>query len=211
MPYSIVDSCTSVLMIPPAAFTAFTTAIRNSGGLPTSFSTTDTSQFLNGYYAMSVPASAFNWPALPTLAFDIAQDPATTSNGQAATFRIVLGPRQYIQPDPLGYYRMVVTSGSTSYALLGIPLFTSLSILLDRGNGRIGWSRVASQYLFCRNFINHVNEYQFDFIDYIYFSDFICTAINLCLFHHTHNPDCKHNFVSKRSNKFQEIWQRVSR
>ncbi|KAH6582174.1 hypothetical protein BASA60_002081 [Batrachochytrium salamandrivorans] len=64
----------------------------------------------------------------------------TTVGSKNATFRITLGPKQYIQPDDNGYYSMIIKPGGDLNAILGVPFFTNLNVVLDRDQGRVGFS-----------------------------------------------------------------------
>ncbi|KAH6585586.1 hypothetical protein BASA50_001195 [Batrachochytrium salamandrivorans] len=138
--WSLIDSCTSVLMVPKVVVSSLLAAVRSSGGIPSDLAASSYySDFLNGNVGV-IPNNAFHWEKLPTLSFDITSDQMTTVGSKNATFRITLGPKQYIQPDDNGYYSMIIKPGGDLNAILGVPFFTNLNVVLDRDQGRVGFS-----------------------------------------------------------------------
>lgn len=92
---------------------------------------------MNAITARQIPASSFNWLKLPTITFEInANDP----NKPGKTFKMTIGPRQYLQQDDQGFWKMQIGHGSDSYIVLGLPIFSAFHILLDRDKGSIGFS-----------------------------------------------------------------------
>ncbi|KAL2916887.1 hypothetical protein HK105_203666 [Polyrhizophydium stewartii] len=138
--WSIVDSCTSVARLPGTVITALKAAIIASGGLPSDIQASQSTRdnFLGGSIAV-LPANPFNWAALPNVTFEITSDQPTAS-GRNAPFSITMGAKQYIQKDSNGYYNMLFFDGGDTMAILGVPFFTHLFVLLDRQNGRVGFS-----------------------------------------------------------------------
>ncbi|KAJ1339203.1 hypothetical protein BSLG_006341 [Batrachochytrium salamandrivorans] len=138
--WSLIDSCTSVLMVPKVVVSSLLAAVRSSGGIPSDLAASSYySDFLNGNVGV-IPNNAFHWEKLPTLSFDITSDQMATVGSKNATFRITLGPKQYIQPDDNGYYSMIIKPGGDLNAILGVPFFTNLNVVLDRDQGRVGFS-----------------------------------------------------------------------
>ncbi|OAJ36958.1 hypothetical protein BDEG_21053 [Batrachochytrium dendrobatidis JEL423] len=138
--WSLVDSCTSVMILPGSVITALVNAIQSSGGLPSDLaSSPHLSNFLSGSIGIR-PVQPFQWSKLPSISFDITSD-QIRPGGQNATFKITLGARQYIQPNANGYFAMIARSGGERYANLGIPLFSNLNVVLDRANARVGFSQ----------------------------------------------------------------------
>ena len=99
--YSLVDSCTSLLLLPSSIVVALRSAIFDSGGLVPAISQNDVTSFLSGRYRF-IFGTTPNWSALPTLTFRM----VSSQRNDQGTYRlldITLGPQQYIQIDPDGY------------------------------------------------------------------------------------------------------------
>ncbi|KAH6582176.1 hypothetical protein BASA60_002083 [Batrachochytrium salamandrivorans] len=127
--WSLIDSCTSVLMVPSVVLSSLLDEIRSSGGIPSDLAASaHYSDFLNGRTGV-IPRNAFNWTKLPTVSFDITSDQMTTAGSKNATFRVTLGPKQYLQRNDNGYL-----------LFLESPSFTNLNVVLDRKQGRVGFS-----------------------------------------------------------------------
>ncbi|KAJ1339205.1 hypothetical protein BSLG_006343 [Batrachochytrium salamandrivorans] len=121
--WSLIDSCTSVLMVPSVVLSSLLDEIRSSGGIPSDLAASaHYSDFLNGRTGV-IPRNAFNWTKLPTVSFDITSDQMTTAGSKNATFRVTLGPKQYLQRNDNGYYVMIIRPGGDTSAILGILLY----------------------------------------------------------------------------------------
>ncbi|KAI8914220.1 aspartic peptidase domain-containing protein, partial [Gorgonomyces haynaldii] len=138
--YSIIDSCTSLVIVPTAAYNALVTAIRASNGLPSSFGTTEKNNFLSNSYGYGVSVNSFNWAVLPTFTVETVSN--QTSNGSPLSLKLTLGPKQYIQRDADGYFFFLISGSSTgnTFSILGLPFYSAFYILKDRPNRRIGFA-----------------------------------------------------------------------
>lgn len=97
--WSILDSCTSLIYVTSGVATALKSAIMESGGLSSHFTTSESTSFLEGNsYSIS---GVFNLNVFPTLSFEI-ESSELVSNNTYGSFRLVLGPSQYIQKDDTG-------------------------------------------------------------------------------------------------------------
>ncbi|KAJ3337944.1 Beta-secretase 2, partial [Kappamyces sp. JEL0680] len=125
---SIIDSGTSMLLIPSAALTALQVAVYNSKGI--AGSSADKNNFIyNGWLA---PTSAITWAKLPNITLTL------VSYGSGKQLDLVLGPRQYIIEYEPGYF--VFSVGSyTDFAILGAPLHMAFHLVLDRDNRSINF------------------------------------------------------------------------
>ncbi|KAI8918074.1 aspartic peptidase domain-containing protein [Entophlyctis helioformis] len=141
-PWSLVDSCTSAIFIPENVHTALISAIKASGGLPSEVASSSVvDSFLNAGVSLR-PKNDFDWAKMPTISFDFLTEAAFKAGGHG-TFRITLGPRQYLQRDVNGFYTFLAlpnTQYDSDFVLFGVPLFTNLNIVLDRHRGRVGFS-----------------------------------------------------------------------
>lgn len=97
--WTIVDSCTSAMMLPQSITQQLVNVMIASGGMPQSWSQKTLSDFVNAKTAVS--NANFNYAVLPKISFDIAY--AATGN---STFRITIGPRQYIQSTADGFCKL---------------------------------------------------------------------------------------------------------
>ena len=131
--WSIVDSCTTNLILPQNVVQALVNAIASSGAIPSSWPTNLKTQFLNAEVTVSNPG--FKWSLFPTITFYIQYTSTSTQ-----TFQIVLSAYQYIQATADGDYQFLVSVGSDAMAILGIPIFTGLDVVFDRANQRIGFA-----------------------------------------------------------------------
>ncbi|KAI8900855.1 aspartic peptidase domain-containing protein [Globomyces pollinis-pini] len=132
--WSILDSCTSVIVLPDSIVVDLQNKIKASGG----FSKTITSEayyfsaFLDAQGAIQISKDEINWNLLPSLSFVITSD--------LGDIELVIGPRQYIQYDTTGYINMLVVGGGDDFAVLGLPIFSAYHIVLDRLNGRVSFA-----------------------------------------------------------------------
>jgi hypothetical protein len=98
--YSLLDSCTSLIVVPDSVLSIVQNAIINGGGVSTRFSTDPYFQsWLKSNTVVQVEESDFNWDVLPTIGFTIASQDYSFKN-----ITVVLGPREYIQLDATGKY-----------------------------------------------------------------------------------------------------------
>ncbi|KAH6564037.1 hypothetical protein BASA62_008159 [Batrachochytrium salamandrivorans] len=132
--WSYVDTCTPLLNVPKPVASALFEAIIQSGGLPAGLTTHEINEFTSGEKALP-KAKRIDWSLLPSLTFEIA-----ATGGRGKTFKIMLGPHQYIQPDLNGDNVMIVISSFSEYIVLGVAFHSSLDILHDRKNGKVGFS-----------------------------------------------------------------------
>ena len=129
--WTVVDSCTSILLLPDSVVQALVTKILNSGAVPSNWPQSTINSFFNVESVVSNPG--FNWAKFPTLSFVI-------DSGTGSNFQITLSANEYIQQTANGQYQFLVLSGNDYMAILGIPLFTGLDIVFDRANTRVGFS-----------------------------------------------------------------------
>ncbi|KAJ3272275.1 hypothetical protein HDV01_005814 [Terramyces sp. JEL0728] len=131
--WSIFDSCTSLISIPTNAFTALETALKNSNGLPAIISSPQyINDWLNGNINIQAADSDFKWSKLPTLDFSI-----STGGNNPTLVHFILGPQQYIQPDPDGYYSLLVyNAGDDNSVIFGLPFFSAFHLVADFSLGQ---------------------------------------------------------------------------
>jgi hypothetical protein len=97
--YSILDSCTSLILLPLSTVNAFRTALRESGAFSQTFqSNLYFDQWIDGEILFSNLHLHIDYSLLPNITFEI----ATGRNDYNST-QLVLGPRQYIQIDTSGF------------------------------------------------------------------------------------------------------------
>jgi hypothetical protein len=102
-------------------------------GLPVAWTLVERDNFLNLKSSQRTPSSAFQWSKLPSITFEL---PSVRGR---ETFRLTLGPKQYIQQADDGYWMLVISIGKDNYAVLGLPIFSAFYILVDRDLGTIGF------------------------------------------------------------------------
>ncbi|KAJ3304490.1 hypothetical protein HDV03_002699 [Kappamyces sp. JEL0829] len=130
---SIIDSCTSSILIPKTALGSLKNAIKTAGALSSRLQQSSyLDPFLSQELSLRLLDSDFYWPGLPTISFTIASQTSAFDN-----ITLVLGPRQYIQSDQSGYWTFMISQGDDNYAILGLPLFSAYHIVLDRTEGSI--------------------------------------------------------------------------
>lgn len=56
-----------------------------------------------------------------------------------SVFQLTLGPKQYIQQGPNGFWGILVSSYDDSIIIMGHPFFSSFYIVLDRDLGTISF------------------------------------------------------------------------
>ena len=96
--YSILDSCTSHIIVPSAIMNTIRPKIVD--GLSDRFARDrNLNSWLNAEIALAVLDSDFKWDILPTLGFTIGSQDSSFKN-----ITIVLGPRDYIQTDSSGRF-----------------------------------------------------------------------------------------------------------
>ncbi|ORY45128.1 acid protease [Rhizoclosmatium globosum] len=129
---SIVDSCTTLLVLPSAIYTAFTTAIVNSNVLQNAgMSNAMVNSFVFGFTGIYAAYFPINFAALPTISFTL--DSPTTG-----TITLTLSGYNYIQPDGSGYLFFPIGTGGSSIMFGGV-FFEEYYIVFDRMNKRIGF------------------------------------------------------------------------
>lgn len=98
--YSILDSCTSLILLPSYIVEYLKNQVYNSGGLsPSILNSVYFQNWIDGIWSVSWDPKSFNWELLPTVSFTIKSQ---ATNYQNVT--LVLGPRQYIQVDKTGNF-----------------------------------------------------------------------------------------------------------
>lgn len=132
--YTILDSCTSNILLPKNALSELKSQIKNSGGLSYRLQNSNyLSLWLDGSVKLRLLDSDLTWSKLPTLNFTMASGMTVYKE-----VSLVLGPRQYIQPDSDGYYIfMVADLGSDDFAIMGLPFYTAYHIVMDRTNNLV--------------------------------------------------------------------------
>lgn len=110
--WSILDSCTSNIMIPAVQLAALVSKITTSGGLSASLQNSQyLPSFLAGNVSLRITDAYFNYKLLPTLSFTIAASSGTAGNYSSVT--LTLGPR----------FTLLVIIGSTFKWLAVVPLY----------------------------------------------------------------------------------------
>ncbi|KAI8617275.1 aspartic peptidase domain-containing protein [Chytriomyces sp. MP71] len=131
---SIVDSCTTLLLLPTAIFNTFANAILSSGALSKAgMSSSIQNAFLYQYVGVSTAYFKINYAALPT--FSITMQGATSGG----TVTLTLSGYNYIQGDGHGYVYFPVASTSSSSIILGGTIFQEYYIVFDRSGARVGF------------------------------------------------------------------------
>jgi len=95
----------------------------NSGYIPA---------WLNAQVIVPFLKEELDFSKLPDLSFTL-----STSTDSLSNVTLTLGPEQYIQPNDRGFYMFMVASYSETYAILGLPFFSSFHIMVDRDIGKI--------------------------------------------------------------------------
>ncbi|KAI9355682.1 aspartic peptidase domain-containing protein, partial [Zopfochytrium polystomum] len=127
---SIIDSCTTLLLLPSAVFDVFVAKIKATGELQAAgLSSTDVDDFL--YSQAGLPMDV-NYSKLPEISFSL-----DGLNGEIIT--LILTGRGYIQGDGTGYFYFPVASQDTSNVVFGSIIYDSFYVVMDRGNGRVGF------------------------------------------------------------------------
>ena len=99
--YSILDSCTSLILVPAGVVSKLQTDILNSGGLSYRLrSSLDLQDWLDGNVLLGFKQKDIDWKKLPNISFTIS---SAFTEGTYRNISLVLGPRQYIQIDTNGY------------------------------------------------------------------------------------------------------------
>ncbi|KAJ3239693.1 Beta-secretase 2, partial [Chytriomyces hyalinus] len=123
---SIVDSCTTLLILPKGVFDAFVAAIKKSGVLAKAgMSAAFQNAFLYQYTGMSSRYFNLDFASLPKISFVLQK-----ADG-AGTVTLTMSGFNYIQGDGQG-------DASTSI-IFGATLFQAYYIVFDRAGGRIGF------------------------------------------------------------------------
>ena len=98
--YSILDSCTSMILVPTAALAMLQSDIIYSGGLSNRLQNSpDLQNWLDANVMLGLAESDIQWEMLPNISFTI----DSTYTNSYSNITLVLGPRQYIQKESNGY------------------------------------------------------------------------------------------------------------
>jgi hypothetical protein len=97
--YSVLDSCTSVILLPTYMVTLLKNQVIASGGLSAILGNVYLNDWLNGMSGVAWNPNSIKWELLPEVSLTIKSQ---TTNQKNVT--LVLGPRQYIQLDDTGLY-----------------------------------------------------------------------------------------------------------
>lgn len=119
--------------------TILSESIINSGGLPSDWSLDQQTLFSKAMARGRIIIEPFNWKLLPTISFEILSA-EEISPGVNKTFTLVLGPKQYIMQYDSKFWQLAVVGTTQNYATLGVPVFSSYYILMDKDSGSIGFS-----------------------------------------------------------------------
>jgi hypothetical protein len=133
MYYSILDSCTSLITLPSSVVLDLQQAMLSSGGLSPRLTSSDSfKSWFDGEIALFLGSTYLDFDRLPDITIQLASNRTDYKD-----VSLTLGPRQYIQIDSDGYYEMMIVGSNDYYAILGLPIFSSYHIVLDRNNGSI--------------------------------------------------------------------------
>ncbi|KAJ3391059.1 Beta-secretase 2 [Entophlyctis sp. JEL0112] len=129
---SIVDSCTTVTLLPRAVFSALVQVLETDvpidawGGLATS----DFDNFFSNGYAFA--NLAIDYTRLPYINFSI------TAADVTSTVDVQIPPEYYIQLDTDGYAYFTFNPHDNNGVVFGATFFDIFFVVLDRSNARIG-------------------------------------------------------------------------
>lgn len=136
--WSILDSCTSNILLPAANLAAFIAQITSSGGLVSSLQNSQyLTPWLNGQISLGLSDAYFRYSLLPTLSFTI----SAGSNQLNPFITLTIGPKQYFQQNSAGYWIFMMGTSPDTMAILGLPFFSSYQIVIDKTNGLITFQR----------------------------------------------------------------------
>ncbi|KAI8900866.1 aspartic peptidase domain-containing protein [Globomyces pollinis-pini] len=128
--WSILDSCTSIILVPDLVMNSFVMALIESYAFPLELAADENFlEFLNGNVGYSFEEKDIAWDLLPSLSFSL-----STSIGNVD---LVLGPRNYLQATTEGYYFILISGQNNDMAILGLPFFSAYHITADLLNGNL--------------------------------------------------------------------------
>ncbi|KAJ1555541.1 Beta-secretase 2 [Cladochytrium tenue] len=128
---SIVDSCTTLLLLPDFALSALAAAIKSSGVLnKAGLSSLNVDKFLYGGYGYRMN---IDFSSLPEISFDL-------QGSGSSVVSLTLTGGSYIQGDGRGYFYFAVGSIQTQNVIFGGITFDTFYVVLDRANRRVGFS-----------------------------------------------------------------------
>ncbi|TPX55084.1 hypothetical protein CcCBS67573_g09514 [Chytriomyces confervae] len=131
---SIVDSCTTLLILPKGVFDAFVAAIKKSGVLAKAgMSAAFQNAFLYQYTGMSSRYFNLDFASLPKISFVLQKADGT------GTVTLTMSGFNYIQGDGQGYFYFPVSRSASTSIIFGATLFQAYYIVFDRAGGRIGF------------------------------------------------------------------------
>ncbi|KAI9324790.1 aspartic peptidase domain-containing protein [Zopfochytrium polystomum] len=130
--HSIVDSCTTVLVLPSAAQQALVQAVKSSGAFANSgLSAAGIDSFLTNLQAVS-GVTNIDYSLLPSITF-------TLTGASSGTVDVTLTGKNYIQGNGGGWLFFVVQPTSDTKVVLGAVVYDSFYIVMDRANARVGF------------------------------------------------------------------------
>jgi hypothetical protein len=98
--YSILDSCTSNILLPADMHAALVTEIKRGKGLaPSVRKDSNIDLWLSGQVGLSLASTDLDFFNLPSVSFTISSQATNFQN-----ITLTMGPRQYIQPDSTGRF-----------------------------------------------------------------------------------------------------------
>jgi hypothetical protein len=101
--YSILDSCTSSILLPLTTVSTLKASIKESGALSSRLSKSQyLDKFLNQDVSLKLNSSDFDWDMMPNVSITLLSGYSSFQN-----VTLVLGPRQYLQSDNSGYCRII--------------------------------------------------------------------------------------------------------
>lgn len=134
--WSFMDSCTSNIMVPSVTLLTLQTLITNSGAISNLWMSSGyIGSWLNSNIMIPFGPNDLKWELLPNISFTI----NTQASATLSTVTLTLGPRQYIQANPSGYYTFMIGTWGDQYAVLGLPFFSAYHIVVDRDSGQISF------------------------------------------------------------------------
>jgi hypothetical protein len=142
---SILDSCTSNILLPHSNFQAFVEQIYSSSAFSSQI--VDSGYLLGwlyGNYRLNFVESDIDWEILPTLSFTFTSHMTIYEN-----VTLEIGPRQYIQKVTSDNFWafMVDSFGSNELSILGYPFFTAFHIVLDRSNASMTFCQFDCNFM----------------------------------------------------------------
>lgn len=135
--WSILDSCTSNILVTQAILTNLQTKIKASGAFSSTLQASPyLTQWLNGEVTLQLNVNSINYAALPNITFQMVSGMAGYT-----TTSLTIGPHQYIQANAAGYYTFMVSVGTNQQIVLGLPFFSAFHIVIDRDLGIMTFDR----------------------------------------------------------------------